>query len=157
MNRNRNLFQLVNRKYVVSHSKEDANEAKTEIILKETLLIRSDTYKTKWLVSDCSYDVLLVIPWHVKFKPKVRYKKRDVRVNSARKSIESSAKTEEKASSNKMTNLSVKTFCQVLTQKSPSNFKVFQFFTKGPMKDRSKKRKLGIRLYKLLRKLESMF
>lgn len=80
------------------------------MILNETLRTGSDTYKTNWLVSNCRYDVLLGIPWHVKFKPTVRYVIITFRVNNSKKSIGPSTKTEEQAFSVEVTSLSVKKF-----------------------------------------------
>lgn len=64
VNRNWNVFKLVKRKCIVQHSKEDANELITEMILNGSLGIGSQTYETNWMVSDCMYGVLMEMPWN---------------------------------------------------------------------------------------------
>lgn len=132
---------MVNRKCVVQHSKAGANELTTTMILNETLRFGCNSYKRNWLVSDCKCNVLLVISWNVEFRPTADYVKAIVRLNSVKKSIEASRRTEEFVSSVNLTILSVKTFRHMLTQKFSSNFPSFSGCCKTSNKIKSEKKK----------------
>lgn len=157
VNRNRYFFRLAKKSCVIQHSKEYANEITTDMILNGTVKIESHTFRTNWLVPDCRYDVLLGMPWHVKFKPTVDYEKRIVKGNSAGKSVKASEMKDQNAASVKVASMIVKMVRQMLTREPSSRFQVFKVLTKHPIKYRMKSRNPDLRMNRLMKKFQSVF
>ena len=82
VNLNRQCFQLKRKKTVVRHSRDGWIEDSSHIVLHGTLKIGSHTYTSNRIVSDCRYDVLLGMPWHVANNPLIDYDQRIIRVGS---------------------------------------------------------------------------
>lgn len=125
VNGNRHLSKLNNKKCEVQYSKANANEMTKEMVASWILWIGSHRYKLKWLISYYTYGVLLGILWHVRFRPAVDYQKINMRVSNAKKSFESSRKTEEKAPFVKVT-----TFLSDMDSKTSIQLPKFSAFYK---------------------------
>jgi len=160
LQRHRNLFKTGKRSFIVQHSKEGSTEKSSKIVLNGTLKIGSHTYSSNWAVSDCRYDILLGMPWHVAHNPTIDYENRIVRVDGDKIPIDSTSETEQKLDSAvKVTNMSVKKFRRILRKKSPRNFQVFQVVSKLSSDDlkKVKRGKQDSRIDELLNRYESVF
>lgn len=73
LKQNQQHFNPVKIKCIVQHSKEDFTDTSNEVILNGTLKTVSHTCATHWVVSDCGYDDIFGMPWHVKERPTVYY------------------------------------------------------------------------------------
>lgn len=154
--RNRHCLTLVKRRCMVKHSQKGSDEVSTEAVLDGTLKIGGHTYKSNWVVSNCRYDVLLGMPWHVSYNPKVDYCGRQVRVKDtliSGKHVEFDSETP----AVKMTNLGVKKFRQMLRRKSPSHFQVFQVIANDTTHDLKIDKLKNSRLRSLLERYKSVF
>ena len=60
----------------VKHSSKSSIKSSEYIVLEETLTFERHSYNSNWLVSNCRYDVLLGIPWHIAHSPDINCKER---------------------------------------------------------------------------------
>lgn len=94
-------------------------------------------YKADDVVPENWYDSLLGLPLHVKLGPTADYGKRTTAVNSAKKSVEASKKTEEYFFHDLVDCMSVEKSLLIWTRETPPNFQFFHVVTKGSKSDRS--------------------
>lgn len=121
---NRSLFEIVDKKVQVNHSKKGTKEDASEVILNGTLNLGNHTYTSHWVVADSRYDVLLGMPWHVANNPSIDYENRTVQIGDDAIPVDSTEEDEPKV---QVTNMSVKKFRRLMKKKSRSgDFQVYQ-------------------------------
>jgi hypothetical protein len=69
--RNAEAFKMKSRNVMVNHSADDRVEQATQIVLDGRIKVGNNEYLSNLVVSNCRYDVLLGMPWHVASNPKV--------------------------------------------------------------------------------------
>ena len=114
--KNRGLFKWRERDVEARHSKTDSVENSSEVILGGTLIVGKHSYKSNWLVSNCRYEVLLGMPWHVAHNPLIDYSQRTVKVNSD----ELIPHKESCKPKNQVTSMSMEKFRSLLKKESKS-------------------------------------
>ena len=76
----RHCLKFVDDDVLVQNSNKYSKERTSQIVLNGALKIGNHLYKSNWVVSNCRYDVLLGMPWHVANNPLVNYVTRIVKV-----------------------------------------------------------------------------
>ena len=124
--RNPDTFDIVDANITISHSKKGTTEKSVQMARSATIRVGSTTYTGNWAIADCRYDVLLGMPWHEHFSPKVDYTDRTVMVDGKPLPIMESNGHKRKPTV-EITNIGVKKFRSLLRKKGHrSDFEVFQ-------------------------------
>ncbi|MEM7375745.1 MAG: retropepsin-like aspartic protease [Bacteroidota bacterium] len=131
--RNRQLFRIRKKKLVVQHSKYGSEETTCEVIVNGTLKIGDHKYTSNWTVSDCRYDVMLGMPWHVENNPGVNYRERTVKLDDE-VLLANGCVTRRNGAQMKLSSLGVKQFRKMLRNPQPNKFEVFQLIGMNTVK-----------------------
>ena len=76
-------LKVVDDNIMVQHSNKDSKERASQIVLNGTLKIGNHSYKSNWVVSNCRYDVVLGMPWHVAHNPNIDYSRAKYRSSAS--------------------------------------------------------------------------
>lgn len=97
-------------------------EESSFFVRNEALKIGCPPYASNWCVTECRYDVLLGMPWHVANSHRTDYERRIVRVDSDKIPLEHA--TDHMISKVKVTNLGVEKFRRMLRKGISAGFKI---------------------------------
>ena len=75
--RSRDIFEVCQENVTFQDSRKGTKEEASEVILNGTLRLGAHTYNSNWIVTNCRYDVLLGMPWHVARNPSIDYEEKD--------------------------------------------------------------------------------
>ena len=103
----------------VSHSKKGSSESRHEVMVIAALKIGNHSYESIWLVTNCRYDVLLRMHWHVSFNPSIDYQKITVSLGT-----EVLCKAEKRRNMTEIMNVSEKC-SKICVARSKQKFQVF--------------------------------
>lgn len=119
----RHLLNVKKACFVISHSSKSITETATNVVIDASIQIGEHVYSSNWVISDCRYDILLGMQWHIHCSPIVDYEQRTVKVG--RITLPTIA---ERNPSIKVNNIGVKKFRSLLGKKhrSSSDFMMFQ-------------------------------
>lgn len=112
MKENRRLLNIKPTSFEIRHSSKEYVEEGHQLVINAELQLGEHSYVSNWVVSDCRYDVLLGMPWHIKNNPKTDYENRTVSVGNT--SLPTLHNPEDGV---KIQNLGVKKFRSLLRKK----------------------------------------